>query len=178
MEVWGEGQVRALIQDTLLAQRGSMFGWVPVCLGIGIGCYYALGQEPDLFSMIGVGFAALALAVAARLANVAYAPLLIALVLVFTGIGLAKWRTEMVAAPTLGFRYYGAIEGRVVKIDRSGSDAIRLTLDHVVLARMSPNRTPARVRVSLHGDQVIPKFQPGDVIVLTGHLSPPAGPAK
>ena len=94
------------------------------------------------------------------------------------GAGLAKYRTEAVGTPALTFRYYGAVEGRVVNIDRSASDALRLTLDRVVLERMAPERTPARVRVSVHGDQVLDDIRPGDVLIMTGHLSPPAGPAE
>ncbi|MEO0929691.1 MAG: ComEC/Rec2 family competence protein [Pseudomonadota bacterium] len=170
--------MRAVIEDVALAQRGALIGWVPVCLAIGIGIYFALQVEPALPGLAGVALTGLAAFVAARLAHVAYAPIFIALVLVCTGIGLAKWRTDRVEAPVLTFRYYGPIEGRVVNIDRSASDATRLTLDQVVLARMSPERTPARVRVSVHGDQVIERFLPGERLIMTGHLSPPAGPAE
>lgn len=170
--------MRARIEDALLAQRGGLIGWVPVCLAIGIGAYFSLGQEPGLIGMSWLFVVALTLAGLSRLVGTAYAPLFIALVLVCTGVGLAKWRVEAVAAPVLDFRYYGPIEGRVVNIDRSASDATRLTLDRVVLARMSPDRTPERVRVSLHGAQPITSFVAGDVVILTGHLSPPAGPAE
>jgi hypothetical protein len=80
-------------------------------------------------------------------------------------LGLARWRlvaggaiatglrAHMVAGPVLDFRYYGPVEGRIVGIDRSASDALRLTLDRVRLDDVSPERTPRRVRVSLHGDQ-------------------------
>ena len=174
----GEEQVRAVMTDALLAQRGALIGWVPVCLGIGIGWYFSLPVEPGfvLFAPLAVG--AVILWALSRLVHVAYAPVLLALVLVAGGMGLAKWRTESVAAPVLNFRYYGPIEGRVVNIDRSASDAPRLTLDRVVLADMAPNRTPARVRVSVHGDQVHTDYRPGEVLIMTGHLSAPAGPAE
>ena len=162
----------------LLAQRGHLIGWVPVCLGIGVGVYFSLPAEPDL-AMLGAiaAFAGLS-AVLSRLVAVTYAPLFLALVLICAGLGLAKWRAEAVAAPVLGFRYYGPIEGRVIGIDRSASDAVRLTLDHVVLARMAPERTPGKVRISLHGDQPLAQIVPGDHLILTGHLSPPSGPAE
>lgn len=102
----------------------------------------------------------------------------IGLVLIGAGAGLAKFRTEIVSSPVLGFRYYGPIEGRIVNIDRSGSDAERLALDRVVLNRMSPDRTPSKVRVSVHGDGQSAPFRPGDAIMTTGHLSPPSGPAE
>ena len=170
--------MREQISDALLAQRDNLFGWVPVCLGIGIGVYFSLGQEPDL-PVIWVGLAVgVTLLILARLVSTAFLPLLLALVLILTGAGLAKWRVTTVTEPVLNFRYYGPIEGRLVHIDRSSSDAVRLTLDHVVLARMAPARTPAKVRVSLQGDQSFTTFNPGDVLILTGHLSPPAGPAE
>uniref|UniRef100_A0AAN0M8L4 ComEC/Rec2 family competence protein n=1 Tax=Yoonia rhodophyticola TaxID=3137370 RepID=A0AAN0M8L4_9RHOB len=167
-----------MLEDALLAQRGGLIGWVPVCLAIGIGGYFSLPSEPGIIAMICAGVSTMALWVIGRLVPVAYRPLIVALALIIIGAGLAKWRTDAVDAPVLGFRYYGAIEGRVVNIDRSASDAIRLTLDRVVLERMAPDRTPERVRVSLHGDQVLRGFQPGETLIMTGHLSPPAGPAE
>jgi competence protein ComEC len=79
--------------------------------------------------------------------------LLLALLAALGGRGVAGLRTASVAEPVLGFRYYGPIEGRIVVIDRSQSDKPRLTLDRVVLRDVPPDRTPARVRVSLHGEQ-------------------------
>ncbi len=170
--------MRAVIQDALLAQRGALIGWVPVCLACGIGGYFALPEEPGILIFIGLAICVLLLWAASRLVHVAYAPLIIGLILILMGAGLAKWRTTAVEAPVLGFRYYGPIEGRVVGIDRSASDAPRLTLDQVVLADMAPARTPARVRVSVHGAQVLTTYRPGDTLIMTGHLSPPAGPAE
>lgn len=41
-------QALAKIENALLAQRGQLFCWVPVCLGIGIGGYFGLPIEPDI----------------------------------------------------------------------------------------------------------------------------------
>lgn len=170
--------MRARIEAALLAQRGGLIGWVPVCLGAGVGVYFSLGTEPDILSLAGLAVAGLVCLIAARLVSVTYAPVFVAALLVLSGIGIAKARVTLVEAPILTFRYYGPIEGRIVNIDRSASDAVRLTLDRVVLARMAPDRTPARVRVSLHAEQPLKVFTPGDVVIMTGHLSPPAGPAE
>lgn len=170
--------MRALIEAALLAQRGALIGWVPVCLGIGVGTYFSLGAEPDLAIMVVLALASVAALVVGRIVPVAFAPLFVGLALVLAGVGVAKYRVSVVDAPVLNFRYYGPIEGRVVNIDRSASDAVRLTLDRVVLSRIPPDRTPERVRVSLHGVQPLQRFMPGDVLILTGHLSPPAGPAE
>ncbi len=101
-----------------------------------------------------------------------------AVLLVTLGLCAAGLRTGQVAGPVLGFRYYGPIEGRIVVVDRSASDRLRLTLDQVVLADTDPDRVPRRVRVSLHGDQPFLTPEPGARVALTGHLSPPEGPGE
>jgi len=87
-------------------------------------------------------------------------------------------RAHSVAAPVLSFRYYGPVEGRIVAIDRSQSDKLRLTLDHVVLREVPPDRTPLRVRVSLQGDQDWLQPAPGQVVILTATLAAPEGPVE
>ncbi|SMY07960.1 ComEC family competence protein [Flavimaricola marinus] len=171
-------RLTALFIETSLNQRGHLFGWVPVFLGLGIGAYFALPVEP-----VALDFAVIAVIAAAALASIrplgaVLGPVAVAVVLTCAGFGLTAARSHAVAAPILGFRYYGPIEGRIVEIDRSSSDAIRLTLDQVRLDRMSPERTPARVRVSLHGDQGWINPVPGLRVMTTGHLSPPNGPVE
>ena len=159
-------------------QRGRLFLWVPVLLAIGIGGYFSLPIEPSDQVWLGLAFFATALMIIAGTTSSSWGPLILALALLSAGAILAKARVELVAGPVLEFRYYGAIEGRVVKIDRSGSDAPRLTLDRVVLEEVPLHRLPQRVRVSLHGEQPIGAFNAGDRVMLTGHLSPPSGPAE
>ena len=170
--------MRARIEAALLAQRGGLLLWVPICLSLGIGLYFALPREPREGELAALALICGAALLAALRAGEAFRPLWLAPVLAAGGLALVLWQATSVAAPVLGFRYYGPIEGRLVQIDRSGSDALRLTLDRVVLERVPPDRTPARVRVSLHGDQVIERFDPGEVLILTGHLSPPSGAAE
>ena len=165
-----------IIEIGLLAQRGHMFCWVPVCIGIGIGLYFGLDQEPNIVMTAVLGIGALCLLIASRLVTLSLGPLVLALALIVTGGVVAKTRTEQVAAPVLGFRYYGAIQGRIINVDRSASDAARLTLDLPVLERISPAKTPTKIRISVHGDDQV--WTAGDVIMTTGHLSPPSGPAE
>ena len=161
-----------------LAQRGALFAWAPVALGLGIGGYFALRVEPPPWLLVAAaGFAAVCALTAWR-AGALLSPLLWMLALVAAGFALAGERARGVAAPVLGFRYYGPVEGRIVAIDRSAADALRLTLDEVVLANLAPARTPARVRVSLHGPQRFITARPGLRVILTGHLSPPPGPVE
>jgi competence protein ComEC len=91
---------------------------------------------------------------------------------------IAALRAHAVSAPVLDFRYYGPVEGRVVGIDRSASDATRLTLDRVVLARTDPERLPWRVRISLHGEAGADVPPAGARVILTAWLSPPQGPVE
>jgi len=166
------------LTEALLAQRPELFCWLPVGLGLGIGLYFALDVEPG-----GAVYALCAALVAggaglARLPRPWLSLLGWAAVAVAGGVLVAGARSNAVAEPVLGFRYYGPIEGRIVAIDRSASDALRLTLDRVVLERVPPERTPTRVRLSLHGEQgwIVP--EPGLVVITTGHLSPPSGPVE
>jgi competence protein ComEC len=165
------------IARVLDAQHGHLFPWVPVCLGTGIATYFALRFEPGLGAWAVVALAVIGLvALSRRLSSLR--PLPLALALVLAGTALAAWRTHDVAAPVLEFRYYGPVEGRIVNIDRSASDAVRLTLDRVVLERTPPSRTPERVRVSLHGEQAFLEPVPGMTVIMTAHLSPPSGPVE
>ncbi|SDX51647.1 competence protein ComEC [Roseicitreum antarcticum] len=158
--------------------RGRLFLWVPVCLSVGIGGYFALPREPAGLEWAALAVVVVALSLWARGGRygLGVGPLALGLAMIGGGAGLAGLRSHLVAAPVLDWRYYGAVEGRIVEIDRSVSDAVRLTLDDVVLERMAPARTPTQVRVSLHGmagDFITP--EPGLRVMLTGHLGPPGG---
>ncbi|MCB2128074.1 MAG: ComEC/Rec2 family competence protein [Rhodobacteraceae bacterium] len=152
--------------------------WAPVFLSLGIGGYFALPVEPGgkalaLAVALAIGLGAVAL----RGPDLLRVPAL-GLFLIAAGLLLGAGRARMVEEPVLGFRYYGPIEGRIVAIDRSFSDQIRLTLDRVVLQDTEPERTPARVRVALHGEEGGTEPHPGTTVILTGHLSPPEGPVE
>ncbi len=168
----------AAIAAEIAAARGQLFPFVPVALALGIGLYFALPREPQAVEWVGLASAALLLMGLALRGPFAMQPLAGLVALALVGACVAGWRTHQVAAPVLGWHYYGAIEGRIVGIDRSLSDVPRLTLDRVVLERVSPGRTPERVRVALHGAQDFLVPEPGQRVMLTGHLSPPPGPAE
>jgi competence protein ComEC len=172
---------RATLPDRLVTacqeMRGRRLLWVAVAWGTGIGLYFALPVEPAPSQL--AGLAALVavliwLSVLLR-ASVGVLPLLVAVLLAGT-LG-ASLRTAVVAGPVLDFRYYGAVEGRVVNVDRSASGAMRLTLDQVRLDRVDPEETPRRVRLSLHGEGgSVPR--PGLRVMTTAHLSAPNGPVE
>ncbi|RVT84327.1 ComEC family competence protein [Rhodobacteraceae bacterium CCMM004] len=161
----------------LEAQRGGLFPWVPVCLATGIGGYFALPAEPGVWGWALAG-GTLALGLAAVAAGAWRRPWAVGLVLILFGLCWTGARAHLVAAPVLDWRYYGPVEGRIVAVDRSVSDKVRLTLDRVVLGDVARDRTPGRVRVSLHGRQDWIDPRPGATVILTAHLGPPQGPVE
>lgn len=170
--------------------RAGLFAWVPVCLAAGIALWFALPAAPGRGTWFTLGcLAALAFA-AGRLAlpwaergRIGWALAdglrigTAAALLVIAGFGLIGLRSAMVAAPIMEWRYYGPVEGRLVEIDRSARDRIRITLDRVVLRDTAPDRTPDKVRLSLM-DQTDPLPPLGQRVMLTGHLGPPPAPAS
>lgn len=171
-------RVWQVIVDGWLMQRSHLFVWVPVLLACGIGLYFSLRVEPPVALLWACGGGAVVLALAAWRGRDWGGPLLWVAALVIAGFALAGLRAHLVAGPVLDWRYYGPVEGRIVAIDRSASDAVRLTLDRVVLARVDPDRVPRRVRVSLHGKHEVITPRPGLRVMMTAHLLPPGGPVE
>lgn len=159
--------------------RGHLFPLATMALGGGIALWFGWpGSVGGTLVLVALG-AALAFGAGALFGPVpARATLLLAAAFA-TGFVAAEYRAQAVVAPVLGFHYYGPIEGRIVHVDRSGSDKPRLLLDRVILRDVTPERTPLHVRVSLHGSDGWLAPEPGQTVILTGHLDPPpplAGP--
>lgn len=176
----GKGKVHRLAAPLVALQeaRGRLFLWVPVLMAIGIGIWFALPFDPGP-SHYAIGLALLLVLVGLRLWGPELAmPPVVALACVLAGLLVAGGRAHLVAAPVLDFRYYGPIEGRIVNIDRSQGDHLRVTLDQVVLERMEPHETPRKVRVALHGEQADLAVEPGLIVGMTGHLTPLPGPSQ
>ena len=170
-------QIFAILPNALLSRRGALFPLAPVLFGSGVGIFFTLGSEPDLLLRLAVGAGLLASFLGWRMGP-GWGTVFIACALIALGFGWAGARTHWVSAPVLEGRYYGPVQGRVIAIDRSASNAVRLKLDQVVLNDLSPLKTPAYVRVALHGDQSHFVPVPGVTVALTGHLAPPGGPVE
>jgi competence protein ComEC len=168
-------QILLRIDQALLAQRGSLMPWIPVCLGLGIGWFFLLRSDPGIFALC---LLALTLLVALPLTRCRDARAIVAWAILLIGLGFsaAQLRTSLVQAPVLSFRYYGPVEGRVIAMDRASSGAVRVTLDHVRLARVAPGKRPARVRLTLAAGSESPVV--GATVATTAHLMPPQGPSE
>lgn len=161
----------------LQSARGMLFPWIAVLIGCGIGAWFSVDEEP------GVGSYSMAVIVLAGGLTLAWKsdlarPLGLAAAALAAGWIAAGIRAHALDAPMLTFRYYGPVEGRVVGIDRSQSDALRLTLDSVVLREVTPDKTPLRVRVSLQTEPEWLTPMPGQVVILTATLAAPEGPLE
>lgn len=172
------GLARWAVWPLLVLQnaQGQLFGWVPVFIAVGVAGWFAVPFEPAL-PFYGSLCGLLAAALLARL----YGPELLFPVGVMVGcmaLGALACgvRAHSIAAPMLDFRYYGPVQGRIIDIDRSQTDALRLTLDQVVLQDVAPRRTPVKVRISLGKQNYT--ADPGQVVLITAFLSAPEGPSE
>ncbi|MFV0302750.1 MAG: ComEC/Rec2 family competence protein [Paracoccus sp. (in: a-proteobacteria)] len=181
---------RSRPQRPAAAARAGLLPWVPVGLSCGIGLWFALPFQPAAgfyLALAAISIGALVMtgraprwAGTGRIGWPAADGLRLAgwaVLLVAAGLAVTGLRAARVEAPVLGWRYYGPVEGRVVGIDRSARDRMRITLDHVVLRDLPHGRTPGRVRLSLTDAAADDLPVPGQRVMLTGHLSPPPGPA-
>ena len=82
-------RVRDLVPDMLLAQRGALFPWVPVFLGIGIGLYFASKFEPSVMALGVLATSGALLMVWHLRCRSSVAPLICALAMVALGVALA-----------------------------------------------------------------------------------------
>lgn len=160
----------------LAARRGQLFPFVPVGVGIGIGVWFTLPFEPVFAVYLACLAAALPLFALSR-RELVHAPAIFVLC-IFGGFVAAGLRAHWVQAPMLEGRYYGPVTGRVVEVDRSQSDALRVTLDSVFLDGVEPQDTPQRVRISLHGEGQGVQPEPGQVVMVTASLAAPEGPVE
>lgn len=168
----GGREIAARLKDDVIAGWQGFLPWSPVLLGAGIGMYFVLPAEPPraLVPFFGLlGLAGLVL-VPGRLR-----PVFVALLAVVAGFGLAQARSMMVAAPILEPRS-GAVSvtGRVEQVEPRDGGALRIVMSDLAIRGLAPERTPARVRISLRG--VDEPLWPGMRIELLARLEPPPEP--
>ncbi len=148
--------------------------WLPVAFGAGVAGYFALASEPPSWAGPVALVGLLPLIWFLRQRTV----LLLAGALVAAAAGgftLAKLRADSVAAPVVERRTGPVmVTGRVVSLDIS-ADSRRVVLDAIEIPRFRPDRTPARVRLRLNGND--PVLYAGDRVSVRAVLLPPPAPA-
>ena len=161
---------------TALAERHRWPLWLPAGMAAGIALYFALPFEPAL---VWGGLAIVAaLALAFGMAGAHHPALRVALAalgIVAFGFGLAKVRTEIVAAPVLAHKIGPlGIDGRIESAELHGK-GIRVVLGALQTRRAMSAPLPARVRISVRAETPLPP--PGSWVHVTAILMPPPAPA-
>ena len=160
----------------MLAERVRWPLWLAVALGAGAAAYFGLGWEP----VVAAGWAAGGLALAAALAA-GFTPnlwlraglgLVAALAL---GFGLARLRSETVAAPVLERRIITHLTGRIEQLDWSNAGR-RLTISGLRSGRFTDGHVPRLARVTVR--KGAEDLHPGDGVTLTAQLLPPSIPVQ
>ncbi len=162
---------RARIFDWAREDAAAAAIWTPVFIGLGVGAYFGLKSEPAFTT----GLAMLAASAAAVALAPRYRSIFIAVMLAALGFVAADLRASRVATPILereiGIR---AIEGRIYAVERS-SERERFVIDVQSIARLEPEDTPRRIRVTWRGERS--DVVAGDLVTLRAGLSPPPPPA-
>lgn len=169
------GLLRDITRKGLSEQDNNrLFLWVPVCFATGIGIYFARATEPAAATVT----AALLAAIAAKffISNKLAGTLLVSAALcVAFGFADAKLRTEMVRSPQLTHKTRPvSITGWVAEAERRQPSGQRVTLRIITIEKLSPEHTPARVRVTLAGRDA--DLRVGEAITLRAVLQPPPEP--
>ena len=172
------GRINSALEHEILNQRAHWFNWSPVFLAFGVGAYFELPNEPNFSQYIWISTFALCVIGVFIFSTIAYRVVFGAILIVCLGFFAAAFRANQVSAPVLKYRYYGPIEGRIIAIDKSSSDALRITLDEVKMGKISSGRTPNRVRLSLLFTLADQNFNPGSIIQATGFMMPPQSPVE
>ncbi len=170
----GSGWLAAQIET----QRPHLALWIPVFFAIGIAVYFQVPAEPAGWMLAAIAaLLAMGSGTLFRTGPMARV-MLLAVLLPLAGFALAGLRSRVVEAPVLPRAMTANVEGRVIGIDRSASDRPRVLLDDVVIHGLEPDRTPARVRISLDPSTPEDVIQPGLRVLGYARLSPPAAPSE
>jgi len=164
--------------SSFLAERDRWFLWAPVLIGLGIGVYFALPQEPSL--RLGLGLFAASAAGLFLLPRFINLPLAVRIALLMTfwmavGFGAAVLRTDRVAAPVLERSWTGEITGRVISISLT-EQSLSVVMEPQTMSRLAPEFMPERVRFAIRVKDA--HAAPGQIVRLRGHLEPPSAPVE
>lgn len=169
--------LRRIIHE-IAAQRSELFHWAPVFMAVGIAVSFSYGWP---VGVVGVAMAVIVVMIYVAVFGLTDSPVLPVVVIIAciaVGAGAAALRSYLVWGPSLSYPYAGWATGRVVLVDRSAGDNMRLTLDQVTLGPIPQAKTPRRIRVSFAPDTVTQRPAVGDRVRAKVYVSPPQGPVE
>ncbi len=164
------------VAGLLDAEQDRWFLWVPVFVGIGIGCYFAAPVEPVWIIALAPLLAAAGLKLTARRGVFALASTG-ALLSVAIGFAAAKARVEWMRAPVVHFsKRMQTVHGWIEVVERRGDKGIRLTIRVASIEGLATEATPLRVRVTSRYGNI--GVLAGDGVKLRAMLQPPPPPSE
>lgn len=165
----------AWVRRSFAAEADRYFLWTPVFMALGIGAYFSLPFEPELWPALAAlaasGFLLLAVRRRPMLALCAAA-----LFAVAAGFGAAVWRAERVAAPVLERPLSGTLMGRVISVEKTGTGALLTVIAPHSFSSLAEDKLPAKVRLNIRIRDAA--LRPGAVVELRARLMPPPEPVS
>ena len=159
----------------LEAEQHRWFLWIPVLVGVGIGLYFSLPEEPHMLTAVAPLAAALALRAVAPRHTLALLAVGAALA-VTVGFALAKLRVESLRAPVLTKELRAVeVRGFVELVEPRAKRGQRLKLRVTALGDLPPAKRPLHVRIT--SKKSVAGLEAGDAIRVRATLMPPSGPA-
>lgn len=161
--------------QTSSLNHGRIALWTPVPFAAGIGGYFTLPVDPEIWLGMAVFLGAGICVFWLRKQRGRGFFALMAVMIAAAGFGSAQVRNAVVSAPVLE-RQIGpvSLSGRVIRVELS-EKGHRLTLDRVAIGGNWLEEMPARVRISARSRTAPPN--PGDVIAARAILQPPPSPS-
>lgn len=157
----------------LQKEHGRLVLWVPVLFGLGIGIYYLLFSEPDIWITAGIS-GVLALLTALFWNKGAGRLIFMAALFISLGVLRAEISTRAAAAPVLHEEiFFRPVQGNIddIQIREKGE---KLILSNVEIDGIAKDKTPKHISVSLKN--VEEGVIVGDRIKLSATLFPPPTP--
>ena len=164
----------------MLDERERWMLWLPVGIGLGIGLYFSLAEEPPVW-LGPVLLLPTALAwlrpgdPQARADHPLRQLTLCGVAAIALGLTAASVRTQLVGAPVLERRGAYVLEGVVLLVEERVRGQ-RLTLGRLSVEGLDPALIPVELRVSVRSAE--PAVRPGDRVRLRALLMPPSPPSE
>ena len=177
----GGGQVRAMVERWLEAERDQLPLWLPVALGGGIGAWFVLPTRIEWIAAAALGLAVACVGLATWRGGRAGLGVAIGAAAFVAGMALAWASAERARAPVLARPLVAEIEGTVERAQPlPARELLRVTLR---TDRVSPTggqtigQPPTRVRLNIAVADVPAGLTEGAVIRTRARLMPPPSPA-
>ncbi|WP_281300910.1 MULTISPECIES: ComEC/Rec2 family competence protein [unclassified Iodidimonas] len=162
----------ALLVRAISLDREAFILWSPVLMGCGIGVYFA---SPFEIPVIFTGLACLLSIALLILSRGVFKIMMIATLIMISGLMLAQWRSAQVAAPVLSESTRPiALSGQIARIEPQQGTSARFTLNDLQMAGFDPHDTPQKIRVTVRTQ--FGEAKPGDRVSFRAILNPPPEP--